>query len=208
MRILTVALVALVAAGCAVTPPATTLPEITGPRELRWAALARYDQWRVTGRMAIKTPDDGFSASLSWRQNGPSLSARLHGPLGRGTVLLNGSPAAITIRDSKGDAEVLTDPEQALRRRYGWTVPIESFRFWVLGIADPRIDGKFDIDETGLLRSLDQGDWQVEYREYQAVGATQLPRKMVARSGAIKLTLVLKQWQIPYPVESSAQVLD
>ena len=183
-------------AACVTLPP-STLPALPSGYPERERVLAAYDRWQVRGRVAIRTPDDGFSASLAWRQEGTALDARLHGPLGRGTVLLEGDPDALTLRHSDGVVETLLDPEVSLRQRYGWTVPVRSFRYWVLGIGDPNLDGNLDFDEAGRLRSLEQGAWQVEYRDYQTVGEGELPRRLVAVSEDVRLTIVLKQWEIP-----------
>lgn len=195
---------ALLASACASLPP-STLPALPESYAERQTLLQRYDRWQVRGRVAVRTPDDGFSASLAWRQEGKHVAARLHGPLGRGTVLLDGNPRRLTLTHGDGLVEVHDDPEFSLRQRYGWTVPVQSFRFWVLGIADPALPGDFDIDETGRLRALSQGRWSVEYRDYQRVGGGELPRRLVATSDNVRLTIVLKAWEIPLTDASASR---
>ncbi|MEO1036151.1 MAG: lipoprotein insertase outer membrane protein LolB [Pseudomonadota bacterium] len=196
-------LAALLLASCASLPP-SQLPALPTDYEGREDILAEYDRWEVRGRVAIRTADDGFSAALNWRQSGERIDARLHGPLGRGTVLLEGDPEQLTLRHSDGVVEVMDDPEQSIRWRYGWTVPFDSFRYWVLGIGDPALDGDLEIAENGLLKSLEQGRWRVDYRDYQRVGAAELPRKLIAVSDDVRLTIVLKDWHIP--LEATAAV--
>ncbi|MEM1263010.1 MAG: lipoprotein insertase outer membrane protein LolB [Pseudomonadota bacterium] len=182
--------------GCATLAP-STLPPLPDDYTARQKTLAVFDRWRVRGRVAIRTPDDGFSAALHWQQMGNRLDARLHGPLGRGTVLLDGDPREIRLRHADGSVEVLTEPEQSLRQRYGWTVPIDHFRFWVLGIGDPSLRGVTEVDAYGRLASLEEGRWRVDYRDYQRVGDAELPRKLVATSDEVRVTIVLKEWEIP-----------
>ena len=203
-RVALVVAAALLTSACASLPP-STLPALPESYAERQTLLQRYDRWQVRGRVAVRTPDDGFSASLAWRQEGKQVAARLHGPLGRGTVLLDGNPRRLTLTHGDGLVEVHDDPEFSLRQRYGWTVPVQSFRFWVLGIADPALPGDFDIDETGRLSALSQGRWSVEYRDYQRVGDGELPRRLVATSDDVRLTIVLKAWEIPLSDASAAR---
>ncbi|MEM8984489.1 MAG: lipoprotein insertase outer membrane protein LolB [Pseudomonadota bacterium] len=195
-RLVVAAMLTALIGGCATLRP-STLPALPDDYVERQSTLATFDQWRVRGRVAIRTPDDGFSAALHWQQTGDQLDARLHGPLGRGTVLLDGDPREIRVRHGDGTVDVLTAPEQSLRQRYGWTVPIDHFRFWVLGIGDPAMRGTTEIDAAGRLSALEEGRWRIVYREYQRVGDAELPKKLVATSDDVRVTIVLKEWEIP-----------
>ncbi len=183
--------------GC-VTHRGSTLPALGNDFNERQRLLAPIDDWQLKGRIAVRTADDGFSASLLWRQDGREVDARLHGPLGVGAIHLDGNERKLRLERGNGEEEVLYRPEIELRRRYGWTVPVGSFRYWVLGIKDPRSDANLVLDGTGLLSSLEQGDWRVVYRDYQQVAEGRLPKRLVATSGDIKLTVSIKSWHIPY----------
>ncbi len=187
----------LLVGGCA-SHRYSTLPELGEDFQERQTRLSPFDHWQLQGRIAVRTADDGFTASLRWLQDGREIDARLHGPLGVGAVHLDGNARQLVFERGNGESEVLRNPERALRERYGWTVPVGSFRYWVLGIQDPRSDAELTIGDKGLLQSLSQDGWDVTYRDYQQVAAAQLPRKLVARSGDIKLTVSIKDWRIPY----------
>lgn len=190
-------LFSLLVTSCA-THRQSTLPPLGNDYRTRETALALLDDWQVKGRIGIRTADDGFSGSLRWRQRGKVMSASLHGPLGIGALQLDGTEKQLTLARGDGDVVELADPESALAARYGWTVPVGSFRYWVLGIADPRTRADLDLGAEGLLNGLKQGAWQVVYRDYQTVAGEQLPKKLVADNGEIKMTVSIKDWRIPY----------
>lgn len=193
----TFVLFSLLVASCA-THRQSTLPALGDDYHSRERVLAGLDDWQVKGRIGIRTADDGFSGSLLWRQRGKVMSASLRGPLGFGALQLDGTEKQLRLARGDGDVVELANPESALAERYGWTVPVGSFRYWVLGIADPRTRADLDVGGEGLLNGLKQGAWRVIYRDYQIVAGEQLPRKLVADNGDVKMTVSIKDWRIPY----------
>ena len=101
--------------------------------------LGRLDEFEFSGRVGVSYADDGFNGKLRWQQSGGAYDARLSGPLGVGTVLISGDGNEAAITDKDGVTTVLPDVEAALYERYGWTIPVDSLRYWALGIPDPRV---------------------------------------------------------------------
>ncbi len=165
----------------------------------RRAALGRVDDWTMSGRIAVRTPDDGFSASLRWIQIEETFDARVNGPLGVGAIHLSGDLEQVRIEHGDGEIEVFQDPERSLTRRLGWTVPVASFRYWALGIEGPGPVDAISTDDSGRLARLRQQGWDVEYVEYQGDAGADLPRKLIADNGDVKLTVLIRRWDIPGP---------
>lgn len=163
----------------------------------RRAVLEEASTWSLRGRIAIRTADDGFSANLNWAQAEDRFDIRLNGPLGVGTVLLDGDLETVRLRQKDGETEVFADPERSLSARLGWTVPVGSFRYWALGIESPngQVASRVVADD-GRLQRLEQGGWDVEFVSYQGAAGADLPRKLLADNGEVKLTVVIRQWQL------------
>lgn len=170
-----------------------TLPELPDWRT-RYAVLAETDRWDFAGRIGVSAGDDGFNGKLWWHQDGRVFRARISGPLGVGTVFINGNGAELTVTDNDGIATQLDDAESDLRRRYGWTIPVRSLRHWALGIPDPSLPAEKSFDEEEKLVQLRQGGWQVDIREYRDAGGQPMPRRLTAASGDVKVRLVIDEW--------------
>ena len=137
-------------AGCAVTPPdAVNLPAID-TWQTRNAVLGGIRDWDFKGRIAVKAGDDGFNAKFDWTQRGDEFQATVSGPLGIGTVRIEGDGTAVTLTDKDGVETRLDDVEAELLWRYGWTIPVESLRYWALGIPDPAEPATTELDDDDL----------------------------------------------------------
>ena len=110
-----------------VTPKSLELPELSD-WENRQDVLVGVDEWEFAGRIGVSAGDEGFNGQLRWRQDGVVFRARINGPLGIGTVFINGDRRKITVTDRNGAVTELHDAEVELRQMYGWTIPVTSLR--------------------------------------------------------------------------------
>jgi len=187
---------AVLAAGC-VTPRTAQLPDISD-WERRQAVLGQVEAFGFSGRIGVKYADDGFNGKLSWDQDGETYDARLSGPLGVGTVLLEGQGRTVAITDKDGVTTVLQDVEPELQRRYGWTIPVDSLRYWALGIPDPRLPAATQFAETGELERLEQRGWVVDISRYRDAGGGQMmPARLSAAGPGTTVRLVIDRWAFP-----------
>lgn len=169
------------------------LPEL-GDWESRRTILAGTDEWEFAGRIGVSAGQEGFNGKLWWRQNGPVFRARLSGPLGAGTVFINGDGDEITVTDGDGGVTELQDAEAELRQMYGWTIPVRSLRYWALGIPDPAAPAQTEFGEDGQLRKMRQENWEVDITQYREGGGQQMPRRLNAVSDDVKVRLVVDNW--------------
>ncbi len=186
-------LVLLVLAGCAATPEHVDLPPIDG-----WGArnevLGSVQDWQFKGRIAVKAGDEGFNAKFNWTQEGQSFSATVGGPLGMGTVRIEGDGRSVVLTDKDGESTVLEDAEAELYWRYGWTIPIASMRYWALGIPDPGTKALTELDDDGRLTRLEQRGWVVEISKYREGGGQQMPRILSATNPETRVRMVIDRW--------------
>lgn len=187
------AALALLATGCAVQR-GVDLPDI-GDWERRQAVLAEIDAFEFSGRVGVRYADDGFNGKIHWEQDGDAFDARLSGPLGMGTVLIAGSGNSAVITDKDGATTVLADLEAELYRRYGWSIPVESLRYWALGIPDPAAPAETDFGPAGELTALEQRGWTVTIGSYREAGGSQrMPAKLTATDPRTRVRLVIDRW--------------
>jgi len=184
---------AVLLAGCATTPKGVDLPPIDSWAQ-RQAVLGAIEDWQFKGRIAVKAGDDGFNGKLNWSQDGEAFDASVSGPLGMGTVRLEGDGRAVVLTDNDGVRTDLHDAEQELYFRYGWTIPVASLRYWALGIPDPSRPGDSETDAEGRLTRLSQGDWIVEISRYAEGGGQSMPRIMTATNPDTRVRMVIDQW--------------
>ena len=182
----------LLLSGCA-SQKGVDLPDMHD-WESRQAILGELDRWQFSGRIAVKAHDDGFNGKLRWRQDEDAFSATLSGPLGIGTVRIEGNGDGVQISDKDGVTTVLRDVEAELYYRYGWTIPVESLRYWVLGIPDPRVPAQTEFDELDRVRHLQQRGWSVEVGRYREAGGQQMPARLVATSNQTSVRMVIDKW--------------
>ena len=182
----------LLIVGCA-APKSALLPEIE-TWDARSRVLAGLDEWEFTGRIAVKTESDGFNGKLRWSQKQQNFRATVGGPLGVGTVRIEGDDRSVVLTDKDGVHTELEDAEAELQQRYGWTIPIASLRYWALGIPDPSAAADTELDDEGRLRRLAQRDWSVSISRYAVGGGQQMPKLLTAENPDTRVRLVIDHW--------------
>ena len=182
----------IVVTGCA-GKQGLQLPEISD-WEARKRILGNTDEWEFAGRIGVSAGSEGFNGKLWWRQDGVVFRARISGPLGVGTIFVNGDRRELTLTDRDGVVTEMADAEIELRERYGWTIPVSSLRYWALGIPDPDSESSETLNEDGLLATLSQQAWQVTFAQYAEGGGQMMPRRLTAVDDDIKVRLVIDEW--------------
>lgn len=185
--------VLLVTAGCA-TQTGVDLPDISD-WDRRAGVLGQLDEFDFRGRIAVSAGDDGFNGKLRWYQDHEDFRAMVSGPLGVGTVRIEGDDEVVEVTDKDGVTTVLDDVELDLYYRYGWTIPVESLRYWALGIPDPREPAEMAFGDSGELTQLTQRGWTVAVSDYREAGGGQpMPRRLTASNSDTKVRLVIDRW--------------
>ena len=81
--------------------------------ETRKAVLGTTDEWAFAGRIGVRAGEEGFNGKLWWRQDGTVFRARISGPIGIGTVFINGDGGEVSVTDRDGAVTELDDAEAA-----------------------------------------------------------------------------------------------
>lgn len=186
-------LVFVLLAGCAATPP--VIPPVADPQQVWFEhqqQLAGVADWHLGGRIAIRTEDEGWQASIDWRQQGQDYVIQLVGPLGQGSLRLQGDGRFVTLSDGESTL-VDEDAEALLYRQMGWRVPVSALRHWALGLPAPGA-AEQEINSQGLLARLRQAGWSIEFRDYIRRGELALPGRLFISNHNAQVRLVVDRW--------------
>jgi len=166
--------------------------------EHRQEDLLEWPFWEMSGRIGLTVVKDSYNGSVNWEQNGDEIDFRFRGPLGFGGLRIHGTlDEQVRVKTSTGQDFTVSDFESEMQTRMGWSIPINSLRYWALGIVDPEVDADVVLNENDLLEELVQGDWKVVYQTYQDVDGVELPRKFRITGPDTKIKMIVNDWSIP-----------
>lgn len=183
---LAAAFLALLLAACATKPPV---------REGHYASTSKthlYDlkEWSLEGRIAITAPNDSWSANIAWVHQPDLEKIKLSGPLGQGAVFIELTGNTVKIDRGGGKVQTSNQPEQFINQQLGMFVPLQSLRFWAIGV--PELRHAYQATNDGFV----QNGWLVAYKEMQQHDAETLPHKLAVSDARVKLKLIIDQWKI------------
>lgn len=194
MRLLPL-LILLLLAGCSSTPPRPLPDDAQSVWEERQFHLSQLTQWHLNGRLAIQTGHEGWHLKIDWQQDRQTYAINLIAPLGQGSLKLDGNEHFVTLQSDKGEAVSATDPAALLQQQLGWRVPVTALRYWVRGIPAPG-PRQEQLDEYGRLTHLEQGEWEIQFLDYQPQQGLELPGRVFINNHQAKVKLVISDWQL------------
>jgi outer membrane lipoprotein LolB len=180
-----------VIAGCATTVRHEVPPGARAPWEERVTQLAHTTAWQLDARAAAALGDQGWQASLHWRQSGSSSDLHLAGPLGVGSTEVEVTPAGLSLNGAPPSGTV----QAQLEAKLGFDLPLDSLRYWLLGIPDPTVP--FDLTRNAQDRALklSQSGWTIDYDEYMPSNADLLPKRLVLNRSDARVRIAVERWQ-------------
>ena len=187
MRTFAVCLFALLLAGCAALPPATS----DHPR-----AAAELEDWAFTGRVSLTRGETGWHAALSWRELAGEYDVRVAGPLGQGAFELSGDDAGVMLVEADGRTFTARNPDALLRHVTGWVLPVSGMHYWVRALAVPGVEAQTERNDSGQVARLEQSGWVINYDRYQSVAGVVLPGRLRMERDDISIRLVVDEWQL------------
>ncbi|MDT8321730.1 MAG: lipoprotein insertase outer membrane protein LolB [Xanthomonadales bacterium] len=164
-----------------------------GERRLR---LASMNQWELEGRLAVRDGDEGGSGHLTWRNADGESEMDFYGAFGRGAWRLTANAGVARLELADGSHFRASSVEELVRNEVGWDFPVDALAWWVRGLAAPGSFSRRGIDEEGLIRSLEQHGWVIEYQRYASYDDENLPIRLTARRGDSKIKLVIRDWRL------------
>ncbi|MGH8218972.1 MAG: lipoprotein insertase outer membrane protein LolB [Steroidobacteraceae bacterium] len=183
---------AVLLASCAVAPrrQAAQLP---WPE--RRARLQALDPYELAGRVAVAAGSEGFSAHLTWRQQGARSTVELEGPLGIDGWHIIADGETLDVQTSKGERLASDEARAELEGKLGFDPPLASLRYWLLGVPDPAHPASETLGTDQRLAALVQDGWQIGYPDYLDTNGYSLPHHLTLRHGDVRVRLVVYRWQ-------------
>ncbi len=187
--------VGLLVCGCLVfiLSACSVVPVDSDAHYSRAAMLHLYEleHWSFEGRLALTRQRDAWSANISWEHSPEVEKIKLSGPLGQGAVVILLAGNVVTIDRGGDDVQTSTRPEEFINQQLGMFVPVQSLRYWVVGLPEPL--RSYQDTDVGF----NQAGWLSEYKQMQLVnddGA--MPHKMMVMNNQVKLKLIIDHWDL------------
>ena len=195
-RIVSAALIVLLSA-CSTLK---TVPGPSGDWESRRAELQQLEYWQFRARIAVRNGAEGGQGNLAWTQQGTSSDIRLSGPLGFGSWRVVWDDSQVTVFSKDGERALNYTGEAAaeafVASQLGWSFPVSSTRYWLLGLLDTRYPGRELFDAEGQLTGLEQHGWTVTFKRFVEVDAQLLPGGLVMDHAEGQMRVAIHQWQL------------
>lgn len=189
-RALAAGLCALLLAGCGQLPPRPT----PGAVPVVWSA-PDWTAWELRGRIAVRAGEEGWHASLAWRQTGEDFQLDLSGPLGQGALRLHGDARGVGLERADGLRDWAVDADVLLMRHTGWALPVSGLRFWVQGLAVPGRAAQWERAADGRPLRLRQDGWDIRYTDYlEQPGQAARPRRVELARAGLTARLLIDSW--------------
>jgi outer membrane lipoprotein LolB len=160
---------------------------------------ARPQVWTAQGRVAVRTLNEGFSATFRWRETPAEGQIEVRGAFGAGATRIVRHDDLIAIETADGQPLEVAPPyaslDAVLEARLGFALPITSLRFWVMGIPAP---GR---PVEGTAGEFQQDGWHVTSSLYSVVRGAPgaLPTRIELTRTGTRVRLLVDAWQIGVP---------
>jgi outer membrane lipoprotein LolB len=158
--------------------------------------LNTLQQWQVRGKLSVVSPNEAVTGYLTWQQDKEDFDLFLSGPFGQGSSRLVGNNNQATLTLPNQDPVNAPSAEYLMARYLGWNFPVLDLRYWVKGQPSPHTTFTEVRNTLGLLESLQQHGWKVEFSRYQRQGDTWLPGRVKILGNDFKFIFAIKEWSI------------
>ena len=191
----------LMLGGCATAPVSDTGTVVSTAN----LAVPQYRIWQFRGRVSLVREEQGWHASLDWRETGGRYRLRLSGPLGQGALQVDGDGDSVRLLAADGREYRAPDADALVEQATGWQLPVAGIRYWVRGIPAPGVEARITTDEQGRLQNLRQSGWDIRYERYQEVDGRDWPTRLRLNTADIAIRLVVDRWTLSNaPEEATA----
>ncbi|WP_096087527.1 lipoprotein insertase outer membrane protein LolB [Agaribacterium haliotis] len=153
------------------------------------------ERWQLSGKIALRTADEGHSAVLLWRQNKSDFYISLSGPFGAGRIEIESDNSGAVLRNADGE-HYAASAEQLFLQLVGMEMPVDMLRWWVRGLPSPNFPiSNSQYSDSGRLIGFEQQGWQLELSRFQQQGSLTLPGKIKALQAPYQVKLIIQNWQ-------------
>jgi outer membrane lipoprotein LolB len=152
--------------------------------------MYEIDRWSFEGRLSVRTKKDSWQANIGWVHGFGGDELKLSGPLGQGVIKLRLTKDLVILERGGGKIISSNNFEDFINHQMGMFVPVQSFRYWVVGLPEP--SSQF----IEIIDGFKQAGWLVEFGQMQRVSNYMMPRKVTVTNEHVKLKLMIDQWDL------------
>jgi outer membrane lipoprotein LolB len=181
--------VALLLGGCSTAPP----PVSDSAMETARAKLRSVQAFTFRGRLAFRYEETNYPTTFVWEYGKQSERIELKAPLGQGWLTLTRTPHDARLKTSTGIERHEARLEPLLRDMIGFEVPVQSLRFWMVGMPSPDAPYEAESNESGLYSELLQQGWRVVFRNYEMHDELWLPRRVTATRENLEVRSIISE---------------
>lgn len=153
-------------------------------------ATLQVKEWYFEGRLAFANEAESLAASINWRHGLSEENIELIGPLAQGRISIAVRPEGVNINDGDSNRFFSGAVADIFQEQLGMNVPVDSLKYWVLGISDPQ--QSFIAQEEGFF----QQGWLVRFKEMQRVREVLLPKKLWMEKDKTRIKIIVDRWDL------------
>lgn len=162
----------------------------------RSGRLNATTEWGLAGKISLDDGDQGGSGKLQWDVKPGQSEMSFRGAMGRGAWHLQMGPESAKLKMADGTEQTAADVSDLIREHIGWPVPLDALQWWARGLAAPGVTENEQFGPEGLLVSLRQFGWNVDFSRYDSVGGIELPVRLKATRNNYRVKLAISRWRM------------
>ncbi len=159
--------------------------------------ISGVSAWSLVGRISLDDGEEGGSGRLQWVVKADHSTIDFRGAMGRGAWYLEIGPQGAVLRLADGNEHFAPAVDALIQQQVGWPIPVAALQWWVRGLAAPGPVDEQQLDARGLLTSLKQFGWEIDFNRYASDSGVAMPTRLDARQNNYRLKLAINRWQIP-----------
>ncbi|MFC3647466.1 lipoprotein insertase outer membrane protein LolB [Planctobacterium marinum] len=152
--------------------------------------------WTIDGRIAFKSPEEKFSASMTWEQDDQDYLLRLSKLIG-GTLLTMQKTGERVLLEVDDNTFTDSNATRLIYQNTGWNIPVDDLKYWISGRLNQAGASVKAVqrDENGRLWSFTSQDgWRVKYQNYKVFSGTALPHNILLSHNKLQLKIRISEW--------------
>lgn len=161
--------------------------------------LKNLTSWEASGVIGIRVNNKGESANVFWKVKSKNdYVIQIYGTAGLGAISITGRPdGSVIFKDSNGKETYAKNVEDLMQKRLGWSLPVQGLYYWGRGLPAPIASKELSLNRYGLMSSIAQSGWEIEYYDYKMYNNTYpLPSRITLHQGNLNIKLVIKSWSV------------
>ena len=163
----------------------------------RVGKIGAVSEWGLVGRISLDDGDRGGSGRLQWEVKPGNTELDFHGAMGRGAWQLEIEPGSAALRLADGSEHFADGVDALVQQQIGWPIPVKALQWWVRGLAAPGTIDAQQLGADGLLTSLAQFGWQIDFNRYASDTGVAMPVRLDARQNDYRVKLAIGRWHLP-----------